>query len=97
MAGVVFPAIGSALGARYGGQTSLSRGDFMPTAIAAVMALVPGYALEVSSRRSGWEKTSTVAKVVLTIGVPAAVTFADRLFRKLRPASSLDPGDPGFH
>lgn len=97
LAGVAFPAVGTALGARYGGQTSLSRGDFVPLAIAAVMALVPGYALEVSSRRSGWEKTSAVAKVVLTIGVPAAVTFADRLFRKLRPASSLDLGDLGSH
>lgn len=97
LAGVAFPAMGSALGARFGGQTSLSRGDLMPTAIAALMALIPGYALEVSSQRSGWEKTSTVAKVVLTIGVPAAVTFADRLFRKLRPASSLDPGDLGSH
>lgn len=97
VAGVAFPAIGSALGARYGGQTSLSRGDFMPTAIAAVMALIPGYALEVSSQRSGWETTSAVAKVVLTVGVPAAVTFADRLFRKLRPPPSMDLGDPGSH
>jgi hypothetical protein len=96
-AGVFFPAMGSALGARYGGQTSLSRGDFMPMAIAAAMALIPGYALEVSSRRSGWEKTSAVAKVVLTVGVPAAVTFADRLFRKLRPGSDLDSGDLGSH
>jgi hypothetical protein len=97
VAGVLFPAVGASLGARFGGQTSLSRGDFVPTAIAAVMALIPGYALEVSSRRSGWQNTSVVAKVILTVGVPAAVTFADRLFRKLRPSPSLDPGDPGFH
>jgi hypothetical protein len=96
-AGVVFPAVGSALGARYGGQTSLSRGDFLPTAIAAVMAIIPGYALEVSSRRSDWEKTSMVAKVILTVGVPAAATFADGLFRKLRPGPSLDSGDLGSH
>lgn len=97
VAGVVLPAVGASLGARFGGQTSLSRGDFMPTAIAAVMALIPGYALEVSSRRSDWQTTSVVAKVILTVGVPAAVTFADRLFRKLRPSPSLDSGDPGFH
>jgi hypothetical protein len=97
MAGVLFPAIGSSLGARLGGQTALSRGDFMPTAIAAVMALIPGYALEVSSRRSDWQKTSVVAKVILAVGVPAAVTFADRIFRRLRPASSLDPADLDSH
>jgi hypothetical protein len=97
VAGVVFPALGSTLGARYGGQTSLSRGDFMPMAVAAVMALIPGYALEVSSRRSDWEKTSMVAKVILTVGVPAAVTFADGLFRKLRPGPSMDSGDLGSH
>ncbi len=97
VAGVIFPALGSALGVRYGGQTSFSRGDLWPTAFAAVMALIPGYALEVSSRRSDWETTSMIAKVVLTVGVPAAATFADRLFRKLRSNSPMDPGDPGSH
>jgi len=97
VSGVAFPALGSVLGARYGGQTALSRGEFGPMAVAAVMALIPGYALEVSSRRSDWEKTSAVAKVILTVGVPAAVTFADRVFRKLRPASSPVPGDLGSH
>jgi hypothetical protein len=97
VAGVVFPAIGSALGARLGGQTSFSRGDFMPTAIAAVMALIPGYALEVSSRRSDWRTTSAAAKVILAVGVPVAVTFADRLFRKLRPGPALDSGNLSSH
>jgi hypothetical protein len=84
VAGVAFPAIGSTLGAQLGGQTSISKGEFLPLAISAVMALIPGYALEVSSRRADWEKTAAVAKVVLVFGVPAAVTFSDRLFRKLR-------------
>lgn len=97
VAGVVFPALGSALGVRYGGQTSFSRGDLMPTAAAAVMALIPGYALEVSSRRSDWETTSMIAKVILAVGVPAASTFADRLFRKLRSDSQMDSGDLGSH
>lgn len=93
LAGVAFPAIGSTLGAQWGGQTTLSKGDFVPLAISAVMALVPGYALEISSRRSDWEKTSVVAKVILGLGVPAAVTFSDRIFRKLR--SSPDSEGPG--
>ncbi len=97
MAGVAFPALGSALGARFGGQTDLSRGDFMPTAIAAVMALIPGYALEISSRRSDWRTTSLVGRVVLTLGVPAAVTFADHLFRKLRPGPASDSGTLSSH
>jgi hypothetical protein len=95
LAGVAFPAIGSTLGAQWGGQTTLSRGDFVPMAISAVMALVPGYALEVSSRRSDWEKTSMVAKVILGLGVPAAVTFSDGIFRKLRSSTGSNSEDPG--
>ena len=97
IAGVAFPAIGSTLGAQWGGQTSLSRGKFMPLAISAVMALIPGYALEVSSRRSDWKNTALVAKLVLGFGVPAAVTFSDRLFRKLRAGPPSDPGELSPH
>lgn len=97
LAGVAFPAIGSTLGAQWGGQTTLSRGDFVPLAVSAVMALIPGYALEVSSRRSDWEKTSMVAKAILAFGVPAAVTFSDRIFRKLRSPPDSDPGILGSH
>lgn len=97
LAGLAFPAIGSTLGAQWGGQTSLSRGKFMPLAISAVMALIPGYALEVSSRRSDWKTTSLMAKLILGFGVPAAVTFSERLFRKLRPGPASDPGDLSFH
>ena len=60
------------------------------------MALIPGYALQMSSARSDFERLDFVGKVILTVGVPAAITFTDRLFRKLRPDRTSDLGDPGF-
>lgn len=90
LAGVGFPAMGSALGARFGGQTSMSRSNLVPLAVSAAMVLIPGYALELSSRRSDWGTTSAVAKAFLVFGVPAAVTFSDRLFRTLRSPSGME-------
>lgn len=96
IAGVSFPAAGAAFGARLGGRTDMSQGSFLPAAVAGVMALIPGYALQMSSARSDFERLDFIGKVILTVGVPAAITFTDRLFRKLRPDHTSDLGDPGF-
>jgi hypothetical protein len=96
VAGLSFPAAGAAFGARLGGRTNMSQGDFLPAAVAGVMALIPGYALQMSSARSDFERLDFIGKVILTVGVPAAITFTDRLFRKLRPDRTSDPGDLGF-
>lgn len=95
IAGVGFPAAGAAFGARLGGRTDMSQGGFHPASIAGVMALIPGYALQMSSARSDLERLDFVGKVILTVGVSAAITFTDRLFRKLRPDDTPDSGDPG--
>ena len=92
LAGVALPAFGSALGAQWGGQTALSKGEFFPLAISAVMALVPGYAFELSSRRGQREAISLVARVILGLGVPAAVTLSDGLFRQFRASNSSGGG-----
>ncbi|MFC1660279.1 hypothetical protein ACFL3S_02275 [Gemmatimonadota bacterium] len=95
IAGLGFPAVGASLGARVGGRTTLSQGDFWPATIAAVMVLVPGYALQMSSARSDWECLNTAGKALLVLGVPAVITFADRLFRSLRPDPAFGAGDSG--
>jgi len=79
--GLALPAVGGSLGSRLGGQTDTSHGDLMPAAIAGAMALIPAYAMVISSRRSEWLVTGTIGKVILAFGAPAAATFADHLFR----------------
>ncbi len=83
-AAVALPAAGSALGATLGGRTDRSQGVFTAGLIAGTMALVPGYALVISSRRSEWEKTGMVGKLLLAVGAPVAATFSDGIFRMLR-------------
>ncbi len=87
VAGVVLPALGGSLGARIGGRTERSQAEFMPAMVASVMALIPGYALHISSRRSEWRKTGFIGKALLVLGVPVATTIADRLFRTMRPGA----------
>jgi hypothetical protein len=79
--GLALPAFGGSFGARMGGRTDGSQGDLMPAAIAGAMTLIPAYAMVISSRRSQWQVTGNIGKVLLALGVPAAATFADHLFR----------------
>lgn len=83
-AGVAFPAFGGGLGARMGGRTEQSQGALVPAAIAGIMTVIPAYAMVISSRRSQWKMTGNVGKILLTLGAPAAATFADHLFRQSR-------------
>lgn len=83
-AGVAIPAMGAALAARWAGDTPLSRGRFTAAAIGASVALVPGYAFMISSRRDGSTATEVMGATMLLLGVPLAVSVADRLFRSLR-------------
>ncbi len=83
-AGLLLPALGSALGARWGGQTSDSRGRLVPAALGAGLMLFPGYAFSLSTVGAGSEAANVVGAVLLTAGVPLVVTVADRLFREHR-------------
>jgi hypothetical protein len=83
-AAIMLPAIGGAIGAGIGGRTDLSRGQLLPATVGAVMALVPGYALALTSEREGSDVIGVIAAGLLTVGAPLATTLADRLFRRLR-------------
>jgi hypothetical protein len=48
------------------------------------MAVVPGYALALTSERSDSEVLAIAAGSLLTLAVPFATTLADKLFRSIR-------------
>ncbi|MGI9628418.1 MAG: hypothetical protein ACR2QM_16410, partial [Longimicrobiales bacterium] len=79
---VVLPSAGAAGAARWAGRTELSQGRFWPTAIAAGIAVLPGYAIATSSTVDGFEGTKWVGRAFLLLGVPAATTLADYMYRK---------------
>ncbi|NNM33614.1 MAG: TonB-dependent receptor plug domain-containing protein, partial [Gemmatimonadetes bacterium] len=83
-AGVAIPAVSAAAAARWAGDTDLSRGRFMAATIGAAVALIPGYAFLISSRRDGSGAVEAMGSVMLLIGAPFAVSVADRLFRSFR-------------
>jgi Carboxypeptidase regulatory-like domain/TonB-dependent Receptor Plug Domain len=83
-AALALPAMGAGLGSWIGGRTDGSRGRFMPAAVGATMALVPGYALILSSRRSDSGPMYWLGTTVLALGVPFVTTISDHLFRDRR-------------
>ncbi len=78
------PAAGSALGVRWGGGTDVSVGRWLPAALGAGMMLFPGYAFSLSTVGGDRPAVNRVGHAFLVLGVPVAVTLADRLFRDLR-------------
>lgn len=83
-AAVVLPALGSAVGARVGGASDLSVGRMLPATVGAGIMLFPGYVFSLSTVGGGREAVNVVGRSLLIVGVPLAVTLADRLFRRLR-------------
>lgn len=81
---VILPAVGSALGARLAGDTGASVGRLVPALVGAGMMLFPGYAFSMSTVGGDVEAVNKIGNVFLAVGVPVAVTIADRLFRSLR-------------
>jgi hypothetical protein len=81
---ITLPLVGAALSARYAGGTPLSRGKFLPAVAAGAVALLPGYALVSASQDDVGSPSFRVGQVFVLVGIPAAVTLADRLFRHLR-------------
>lgn len=78
------PAAGSALGVRWAGGTELSVGRMVPAVLGAGMMLFPGYAFSMSTVGGDRPVVNSVGHTFLALGVPLAVTLADRLFRTLR-------------
>lgn len=84
VAAFALPAMGSALGAHFGGSTSVSVGRWVPALIGAGMAIFPGYAFSLTTVGGGVEATNNAGKAFLLVGTPLLTTLADRLYRRLR-------------
>lgn len=84
MAAVGLPLAGAALGARYAGATAISRGRFLPALASGAAALLPGYALASASQQNATSPSFRAGQVFVFLGIPVAVTLADRLFRRFR-------------
>ena len=84
MTAFALPALGSAMGARWGGRTETSQGSLVPAVVGASMMIFPGYLFSLTTVGDGVTTMNHVGKGMLLIGTPLLVTVADRMFRKLR-------------
>lgn len=87
-AAIVLPALGGGIASGRAGRTTLSEGRLLPATVGASMALVPGYALVLSSRRNDSDGLQFIGYALITVGAPVLATAADYLFRRLRPTES---------
>jgi hypothetical protein len=76
--------MGSALGAHFGGSTSVSVGRWIPALLGASMAIFPGYAFSLTTVGGGVAATNGAGAAFLLVGTPLFTTLADRLYRTLR-------------
>jgi hypothetical protein len=83
-AALFLPALGGGFGSGMGGRTDLSSGRFLPAAVGGAMALVPGYALLITSQRSDSDGMRFLGSAIIVVGAPLVTTLADHLFRSLR-------------
>lgn len=81
-AAITIPVLGASAAARFAGRTDFSHGRFWPTALAAGVALLPGYAIATSSTVDGFQGTTWISRFILLFGVPAATTLADYMYRR---------------
>lgn len=83
-AAVALPALGSALGAHFGGRTRVSQGRWLPALVGATVALLPGYGYSLVTVGDGVGATNAAGKAFLLLGTPLATVLADRMYRRLR-------------
>lgn len=83
-AAITFPLLAGSTAAGFAGATPLSKGKLLPAVAAGALALVPAYALASSAHLDGVSPTTVFGALMLGVGVPTAITVADRLFRKFR-------------
>jgi len=81
---ISFPLAGAAMGAQLAGRTPISRGNFLPTMASGIVALLPGYALASAAQQETASGSFRAGAIFILVGIPAAVTVADRLFRRFR-------------
>lgn len=80
---------GATFGATQFGATELSVGKPFPTALLAAAVLIPAYALVDAARRVPNGGGEWLGGAMIVVGVPAAATLGDHLFRRLRNPASL--------
>lgn len=81
---VALPIAGAALGARLAGSTTMSEGSLVPSMIGAGLMVFPGVALSISNAATTSNAVAGIGAAFLAVGVPLAVTMADKLYRKIR-------------
>jgi hypothetical protein len=81
---VALPALGSALGAHFGGRTGISEGRWLPALVGATVALLPGYGYSLVTVGDGVGATNAAGKAFLLLGTPIATVLADRMYRHMR-------------
>lgn len=69
---------------RWAGRTPYSEGRTYPALLTATAIASAGYLLYVHGEREGSDASRTAGQVVLAVGIPVTLTFANRLFRMLR-------------
>ena len=74
------PTAGGTFAAQWAGRTDRSEGQLTVSAVAATLIVTSGYLLLIH----GGDLSETAGVIVLSIGVPAVTTLADRAFRFLR-------------
>lgn len=74
---VALPAAGAGVVARWAGSTDRSRGRLVPAMVAGALALSAGYIMVLG----GEGGAETAGGAVLSLGVPAVLTLADRVVR----------------
>jgi len=85
LAAIALPALSGAVAARWAGGTDGSVGRWVPAMSSAVLMLVPGYAFALSTQGGAEaDVANAVGTTLLVVGVPALVSVADRLFRRIR-------------
>jgi len=76
---LALPTFASALAARWGGETEVSRGRITPTSLSTALGLTTGYLLIIN----GTGTSQAIGSVMLGLGVPVLTTLSDRIFRSL--------------
>ncbi len=78
------PSATGSYSAHWAGETSRSRGRFLPSALAGTMMASAGYLLLIEGKEGGSGAVETAGIVILTVGTPIALAISDRVFRSLR-------------
>jgi len=81
---LTLPVAGTASAARWGGRSEQSQGRLLALALSAALMGAPGYLLSATGEQDAWSGADVLGKTLVFVGIPAMVTWTDRLFRERR-------------